>query len=110
MGKKSLVFFFPNPCAGIRQTLSSQRNSVVYKKGQYMDTLFRAVLWIVAGVGGLLLLATVLGVSSGQIGVMIRVISFMGFIILGLHLSFVYYKYVKKKDLLTAAPGKEGRF
>jgi hypothetical protein len=36
MGKKSLVFFFPNPCAGIRQTLSSQRNSVVYKKGQYL--------------------------------------------------------------------------
>ena len=80
------------------------------KKGLHMDTLFRAVLWIVAVVGGLLFLATVLGVSSGQIGVMILVISFMGFIILGLHLSFVCYKYVKKKDLFTAAPGKEGRF
>ena len=75
-----------------------------------MDTLFRAVLWIVAVVGGLFFLATVLGVSSGQIGVMILVISFMGFIILGLHLSFVFYKYVKKKELLTAAPGKEWRF
>jgi len=41
---------------------------------------------------------------------MILVISCMGFIILGLHLSFVCYKYVKKKDLLTAVPGKEGRF
>jgi len=75
-----------------------------------MDTLFRTVLWIVAVVGGLLFLATVLGVSSGQIGVMILVTFTMGFIILGMHLSFVFYKYVKKKDLLTAAPGKEGRF
>lgn len=80
------------------------------KKGLRMDTLFRAVLWIVAVVGGLLFLATVLDVSSGQIGVMILVTSLMGFIILGLHLSFVLYKYVKKKDLLTAAPGKESRF
>jgi len=72
-----------------------------------MDTLFRAVLWIVAVVGGLLFLATVLGVSSGQIGVMILVTSLMGCIIVGLHLTFVFYKYVKKKDLLTAAPGKD---
>jgi hypothetical protein len=75
-----------------------------------MDTLFRAVLWIVAVVGGLLFLETVLGVSSGQIGVMILVTSLMGFIILGLHLSFVFYKYVKKKDLLTASYSGEGRF
>ena len=72
--------------------------------------LFRAVLWIVAVVGGFLFLETVLGVSSGQIGVMILVTFTMGLIILGLHLSFVFYKYVKKKDLLTAIPGKEGRF
>jgi hypothetical protein len=75
-----------------------------------MDTLFRAVLWIVAVVGGLLFSGTVLGVSSGQIGVMILVTSLMGFIILGLHLSFVFYKYVKKKDLLTASYSGEGRF
>jgi hypothetical protein len=66
-----------------------------------MDTLFRAVLWIVVIVGGLILLGTVLGVSSGQIGAMIIVTLIMGFIILGLHLSLVLYKYVKKKDLLT---------
>jgi hypothetical protein len=75
-----------------------------------MDTLFRAVLWIVVIVGGLILLGTVLGVSSGQIGAMIIVTLIMGFIILGLHLSFVLYKYVKKKDLLTASQSKEGRF
>jgi len=75
-----------------------------------MDTLFRAVLWIVAVVGGLLFLETVLGVSAGQIGVMILVTSLMGFIILGLHLSFVFYKYLKKKDLLTASHSKEERF
>jgi len=38
-----------------------------------MDTLFRAILWIVVIVGGLILLGIVLGVSSGQIGVMIIV-------------------------------------
>ena len=110
MGKKSLVFFLPlSLCWGFaRFYLLSGK--VLCKKGLHMDTLFRAVLWIVAVVGGLLFLATVPGISSGQIGVMILVISFMGFIILGLHLSFVCYKYVKKKDLLTAAPGKEGRF
>ena len=75
-----------------------------------MDTLFRAILWIVVIVGGLILLGTVLGVSSGQIGAMIIVIFIMGFIILGLHLSLVLYKYVKKKDLLTASQSKEGRF
>ena len=75
-----------------------------------MNTLFQGVLWIVAVVGSLLLLATVLGVSAEQIGVMILVTSLMGFIILGLHLSFVFYKYVKKKDLLIAAPSKESRF
>jgi hypothetical protein len=67
-----------------------------------MDTLFRAVLWIVVIVGGFILLGTVLGVSSGQIGGMIVVILFLGFIILGLHLSLALYKYVKKKDLLTS--------
>jgi hypothetical protein len=67
-----------------------------------MDTLFRAVLWIVVIVGGFILLGTVLGVSSGQIGVMIIVTLIMGFIILGLHLSLALYKYVKKKDLLNA--------
>ena len=75
-----------------------------------MDTLFRAVLRIVVIVGGLVLLGTVLGVSSGQIGVMIIVTLIMGFIILGLHLSFVLYKYVKKKDLLIASQSKEGQF
>jgi hypothetical protein len=75
-----------------------------------MDTLFRAILWIVVIVGGLILLETVLGVSSGQIGSMIIVTFIMGFIILGLHLSLVLYKYVKKKDLLTATQSKEGRF
>jgi hypothetical protein len=75
-----------------------------------MDTLFRAILWIVVIVGGLILLGIVLGVSSGQIGVMIIVTFIMGFIILGLHLSLVLYKYVKKKDLLTASQSKEGRF
>ena len=80
------------------------------KEGLRMDTLFWAVLWIVVIVGGLILLGTVLGVSSGQIGAMIIVIFVMGFIILGLHLSLVLYKYVKKKDLLTASQCKEGRF
>jgi hypothetical protein len=75
-----------------------------------MDTLFWAILWIVVIFGGLIVLGTVLGVSSGQIGVMIIVTFIMGFIILGLHLSLVLYKYVKKKDLLTASHGKEGRF
>jgi hypothetical protein len=75
-----------------------------------MDTLSWAVLWIVVIVGGFILLGTVLGVSSGQIGGMIVVILFLGFIILGLHLSLVLYKYVKKKDLLTASQSKEGRF
>ena len=75
-----------------------------------MDTLFRTVLWIVVTVGGLILLGTVLGVSSGQIGAMIIVTLIMGFIILGLHLSFVLYKYVKKKDLLIASQSKEGQF
>jgi hypothetical protein len=75
-----------------------------------MDTLFRAILWIVVIVGGLILLGIVLGVSSGQIGAMIIVTFIMGFIILGLHLSLVLYKYVKKKDLLTASQSKEGRF
>jgi len=75
-----------------------------------MDTLFRAVLWIVVIVGGIILLGTVLGVSSGQIGAMIIVTLIMGFIILGLHLSFVLYKYVKKKDLLIASQSKEGQF
>ena len=72
------------------------------KEGLLMDTLFRAVLWIVVIVGGLILLGTVLGVSSGQIGVMIIVTLIMGFIILALHLSLALYKYVKKKDLLTS--------
>jgi hypothetical protein len=71
------------------------------KEGLLMDTLSWAVLWIVVIVGGFILLGTVLGVSSGQIGGMIVVILFLGFIILGLHLSLVLYKYVKKKDLLT---------
>jgi flagellar motor component MotA len=75
-----------------------------------MDTLFRAILWIVVIVGGLILSGIVLGVSSGQIGVMIIVTFIMGFIILGLHLSLVLYKYVKNKDLLTASQSKEGRF
>jgi hypothetical protein len=75
-----------------------------------MDTLFRAVLWIVVIIGGLILLETVLGVSSGQIGAMIIITLIMGFIILGLHLSFVLYKYVKKKDLLIASQSKEGQF
>lgn len=39
-----------------------------------MDTLFSAVLWIVAIVGGFLLLDTVLGISSGQIAGMVAVI------------------------------------
>ena len=63
-----------------------------------MDTLFRAVLWIVAIVGGFLLLDTVLGVSPGQIGGMIVVILCLGFIILGLHLSCMLYKRMKKKE------------
>jgi len=75
-----------------------------------MDTLFRAVLWIVVIVGGSILSGTVLGVSSGQIGAMIIVTLIMWFIILGLHLSFVLYKYVKKKDLLIASQSKEGQF
>jgi hypothetical protein len=75
-----------------------------------MDTLFRAVLWIVVIVGGFILLGTVLGVSSGEIGVMMIVTLMMGFIILGLHLTFVLYKYIKKKDLLTASQLKEGQF
>jgi hypothetical protein len=75
-----------------------------------MDTLFWAILWIVVIFGGLIVLGTVLGVSSGQIGVMIIVTFIMGFIILGLHLSLVLYKYVKKKDLLIASQSKEGRF
>lgn len=79
-------------------------------EGLLMDTLFRTVLWIVVTVGGLILLGTVLGVSSGQIGAMIIVTLIMGFIILGLHLSFVLYKYVKKKDLLIASQSKEGQF
>jgi hypothetical protein len=62
-----------------------------------MDTLFWAVLWIVVIVGGFILLDTVLGVSSGQIGGMIAVILGLGFIILGLHLSCVLYKHMKKK-------------
>jgi hypothetical protein len=75
-----------------------------------MDTVFQAVLWIVVIVGGSLLSGAVLGVSSGQIGAMILVTLSMGFIILGLHLSFVFYKYVKKKDLLIASQSKEGQF
>ena len=71
-------------------------------EGLLVDTLFQAILWIVVIVGGLLLLGTVLGVSSGQSGVMIIVTLIMGFIILGLHLSLALYKYVKKKDLLTS--------
>ena len=51
-----------------------------------MDTLSWAVLWIVVIVGGFILLDTVLGVPSGQIGGMIAVILCLGFIILGLHL------------------------
>jgi len=62
-----------------------------------MDTLFRAVLWIVAIVGEFLLLDTVLGISSGQIAGMIAVILCPGFIILGLHLSCVLYKHMKEK-------------
>ena len=80
------------------------------KEGLRMDTLFWAVLWIVVIVGGFILLDTVLGVSSGQIGGMIAIILCLGFIILGLHLSLVLYKYVKKKDLLIASQSKEGRF
>jgi hypothetical protein len=75
-----------------------------------MDTLFRAILWIGVIVGGLIVSGIVLGVSSGQIGAMIIVTFIMGFIILGLHLSLLLYKYVKKKDLLTASQSKEGRF
>jgi len=44
-----------------------------------------------------MVLDTVIGVSSGQIGGMIAVILCLGFIILGLHLSCVLFKYVKKK-------------
>ena len=73
------------------------------REGLLMDMLFRAVLWIVVIVGGFILLGTVLGVSSGQIGGMIVVILFLGFIVLGLHLSLVLYEYVKKRDLLTAS-------
>ena len=75
-----------------------------------MDTLFRAVLWIVVIVGGFIVLGTVLGVSSGQIGAMMIVTLMMGFIILGLHLTLVLYEYVKKKDLLTASQVKKGQF
>jgi hypothetical protein len=75
-----------------------------------MDTLFRAILWIVVIVGGFILLWTVLGFSSGQIGVMIIVTLMMGFIILGLHLSLALYKYMKKKDLLITSQSKEGQF
>ena len=71
-------------------------------EGLFVDTLFQAILWSVVIVGGLILLGTVLGVSSGQIGVMILITFMMGFIILCLHLSLALYKYVKKKDLLTA--------
>jgi len=67
------------------------------KEGLRMDTLFWAVLWIVVIVGGFILLDTVLGVSSGQIGGMIAIILCLGFIILGLHLSCVLYKHMKKK-------------
>ena len=62
-----------------------------------MDTLFRAVLWIVVIVGGLILSGTVLGTSEGQIGWSIAVILCLGFIILGLHLSCVSCKHMKKK-------------
>jgi hypothetical protein len=62
-----------------------------------MDTWPWAVLWIVIIVGGFIVSDTVIGVSSGQIGGMISVILSLGFIILGLHLSCVLYKYVKKK-------------
>ena len=75
-----------------------------------MDTLFRAVLWIVVIVGGFIVLGTVSGVSSGQIGAMMIVTLMMGFIILGLHLTLVLYEYVKKKDLLTASQVKKGQF
>ena len=73
------------------------------KEGLRMDTWFWAVLLIVVLVGGFIVLGTVLGVSSGQIGAMIVVILFLGFIVTGLHLSLILYKYVKKKDLLTAS-------
>ena len=85
------------------QILSSKRNSMSIREGLLMDMLFRAVLWIVVIVGGFILLGTVLGVSSGQIGGMIVVILFLGFIVTGLHLSLVLYKYAKKRDLLTAS-------
>ena len=85
------------------QILSSKRNSMSIREGLLMDMLFRAVLWIVVIVGGFILLGTVLGVSSGQIGGMIVVILFLGFIVTGLHLSLVLYEYVKKRDLLTAS-------
>jgi len=62
-----------------------------------MDTLFRAVLWIVVIVGGLILSGTVLGISEGQIGWVNAVILCLGFIILGLHLSCVSCKHMKKK-------------
>ena len=62
-----------------------------------MDTWPWAVLWILMIVGGFIVLDTVIGVSSGQIGGMIVVILCLGFIILGLHLSCVSYKHVKKK-------------
>ncbi len=68
------------------------------REGLLMDTSFWAVLWIVVIVGGLILSDTVLGVSSGQIGGMIAVILCLGFIILGLHLSCVLYKHMKKKQ------------
>jgi len=62
-----------------------------------MDTLFRAILWVVVIVGGFLLLDIVLGASPGQIGGMIVVILCLGFIILGLHLTCVLYKHMKEK-------------
>ncbi|GEM_PF-6950548 len=68
------------------------------REGLLMDTLFWAVLWIVVIVGGLILSDTVLGVSLGQIGGMIAVILCLGFIILGLHLSCVLNKHMKKKQ------------
>jgi len=73
------------------------------KEGLRMDTWFWAVLWIVVLVGGYSVSGTVLGVSTGQIGAMIVVILFLGFIVTGLHLSLVLYEYVKKRDLLTAS-------
>jgi hypothetical protein len=108
-GKNHSFFSAPIPAQVFARFYLLSRK-VLSEKGLLMDTLCRAVLWIVAVVGGLLLLATVLGVSSEQIGVMILVTFTLGFIIPGMHLSFAFYKYVKMKDLFTAAPGKEWRF